>query len=188
MRAVAEAHRTPGRPRGPALARRADVTCAIEKAVEECTSTARTEASDGVLGEKMYSQIVVALYAPPFLPPMNEWYSGLIPYGPLVAAQLLIMGLYAKICADFTRGSGYFVHPRPIFGRGVLVFGYLYLASMVVRYVVRMTLYPEERWFGGCIPIVFHWVLASFIIAFGLYHRTHPLSKSCTPRGATLTT
>ncbi|MEW6246549.1 MAG: hypothetical protein AB1555_07555 [Nitrospirota bacterium] len=28
------------------------------------------------------------------------------------------------------------------------------------------------RWFGGAIPIVFHWVLACSVIAFGHYHRT----------------
>ncbi|MEP6934888.1 MAG: hypothetical protein ABI988_13265 [Nitrospirota bacterium] len=34
-----------------------------------------------------------------------------------------------------------------------------------------MSLYPEARWFGGAIPIFFHGVLASFIIAFGQCHR-----------------
>jgi hypothetical protein len=33
-----------------------------------------------------------------------------------------------------------------------------------------MSLYPEAHWFGGTIPIFFHWVLASFIIASGQYH------------------
>ena len=80
------------------------------------------------------------------------------------------------------------MQPKPFFARGVLVFGYLYLASMVVRYIVRMTLFPEERWFGGCIPIVFHWVLASFIIAFGHYHRAHLPSKACVPHSARLST
>ena len=41
---------------------------------------------------------------------------------------------------------------------------------MIVRYILRMSLYPEERWFGGAIPIIFHWVLATYIIPLGLYH------------------
>ena len=42
---------------------------------------------------------------------------------------------------------------------------------MVIRYVLRMSLYPPERWIGGAIPIVFHWVLAAFILVLGAYHR-----------------
>ena len=42
---------------------------------------------------------------------------------------------------------------------------------MVIRYVIRMALYPPERWIGGSIPIVFHWVLAAFILVVGRYHR-----------------
>jgi len=30
---------------------------------------------------------------------------------------------------------------------------------------LRMSLYPDQRWFGGTIPIVFHCVLATFILA-----------------------
>jgi len=85
------------------------------------------------------------------------------------------------VCLDFTHGEGFFVRSRPVFGRSVLIFGYLYLAAMIVRYVIRMNLYPEVRWFGGTIPILFHWVLASFIIVFGQYHRdrlTHPSRPS----------
>ena len=33
-----------------------------------------------------------------------------------------------------------------------------------VRYGIRMKLHPEARWLSGTIPIVFHCVLASFII------------------------
>ena len=42
---------------------------------------------------------------------------------------------------------------------------------MAARYVVRMTRRPEARWFGGAIPIVFHLVLAAFLLTWGLYHR-----------------
>ena len=49
-------------------------------------------------------------------------------------------------------------------------FGIVYFLSMVVRYALRMSWYPEERWFGGTIPIIFHWVLASYLIVLGCYH------------------
>ena len=115
--------------------------------------------------------MIVAFVGVSWLPPMDAWYSGLMPYPYLLPTQILIIALYSKVCLDFTRGDGFFVRPCRFFGQGVLIFGYLYLASMIVRYVIRMSLYPEARWFGGTIPIFFHWVLASFLIAFGEYHR-----------------
>jgi hypothetical protein len=49
---------------------------------------------------------------------------------------------------------------------------------MVIRYVIRMSLYPDQRWTGGSIPIFFHWVLASFILLVGRYHLR--LDSQCT--------
>ena len=100
-----------------------------------------------------------------------------MPYPYLLPAQLLIIALYGKVCVDLTRGDGFFFRSRPVFGRGVLVFGYVYLAAMVLRYIMRMSLHPETRWFGGTIPIFFHWVLATFVIVFGRYHRARLLSR-----------
>ncbi|MDZ4858391.1 MAG: hypothetical protein SGI88_05370 [Candidatus Hydrogenedentes bacterium] len=122
---------------------------------------------------RVAGQLAVAYFDVAWLPPMEEWYSGLIPYRPLLAAQIIIIGVYAKVCVDFQRGAGFFVTARPVFGRGVLISGYVYFVGMVFRYMVRMAMLPDERWLGGCIPIVFHWVLASFIIVFGHYHRSH---------------
>lgn len=120
---------------------------------------------------RVLGQALVAFFDITWLPPTEEWYSGLMAYPLLLPTQLLIIVIYAKVCWDFTRGHGYFVRSRPVFGRGVLWFGYVYLAVMVFRYIIHMSLYPEVRWFGGTIPIFFHWVLAAFLIAFGQYHR-----------------
>lgn len=119
---------------------------------------------------RVLGQVLVAFFQVDWLPPMPEWYSGLLPYAPLLASQLLIIALLTKVCVDFSRGRGYFVQPHPRFGTYVLWFGCLYLAVMVLRYPVRMYLHPEARWFGQTIPIFFHWVLATFVIILGLYH------------------
>jgi hypothetical protein len=121
---------------------------------------------------RVVGQLLVAYTAATWLPPMPEWYSGLLPYSLLLPAQVLIIGLLAKICIDVSRGRGFFVEPRPVFGRPVLLFGYLYLAVMVIRYPIRMYLHPEARWFGQTIPIFFHWILATYVILFGHYHRS----------------
>ena len=128
---------------------------------------------------RVLGQILVAFFKVSFLPPMEEWFSGLLPYPELLTTQILIVVLYGKICLDFARGFGFFVTPRRRLGTGLLIVGSLYLGVMILRYVMRMSLYPHERWVGGCIPIFFHWVLSSFLLVLGRYHwrTTQPPSK-----------
>jgi hypothetical protein len=116
---------------------------------------------------RVMGQALVAFYGVPWLPPMQRWYSGLVPYQYLLASQLVLLALMAKICADFTRGRGFFVRPRRFFAVHGFWFGWGYLAIMVLRYPIQMELKPD----GPIIPIFFHWVLASFVILLGLWHR-----------------
>ena len=111
---------------------------------------------------RVLGQALVAFFGVGFLPPMPAWYSGLVPYEYLLPAQLLIIGVMAKICVDFTRSRGPFFEPRRVFASAWLWFGYVYLAAMIAR-----ALLVWDR----PIPIVFHWVLAAFVIAVGLSHR-----------------
>jgi hypothetical protein len=120
---------------------------------------------------RVAGQLLIAVGFGDFLPPWEGWFSGLVPYAQLLGSQLVIIVLFAKICMDFTRGRGFFVAPRAWLGVGLLAFGSVYLGVMVIRYVIRMALYPPERWAGGSIPIFFHWVLASFVLVVGIYHR-----------------
>jgi len=120
---------------------------------------------------RVLGQLLVLLGWGSFLPPMEEWYSGLLPYPLLLPAQILIILLYGKVCLDFTRGRGFFVSPRRGLRSGLLILGSVYLTVMIVRYVLRMGLYPAERWTGGSIPIFLHWVLATFLLLVGGYHR-----------------
>jgi len=119
---------------------------------------------------RVLGQALVAFFHVTFLPPMAEWYSGLMPYPILLPTQGLILLLLVKACTDFSRGRGFFVVPRPRMGAFVRWFSYLYFIAMLVRYVVTMALHPERRWFGGTIPIVFHWVLAAWLFTFGHFH------------------
>lgn len=119
---------------------------------------------------RVMGQVLVVFFNVSFLPPMNEWYSGLIPYPILLPIQLVIILLLVKINLDFSRGQGFFVSLRPIAGRRLCWLSYVYATSMIVRYIVTMALYPDRRWFGGTIPIVFHFVLAAYIFTLGRYH------------------
>ena len=110
---------------------------------------------------RVLGQLLVALFHVEFLPPMQAWYSGLMPYEYLLPAQIAILALMIKICLDFTRRRGWFYAPRRSFAVELLWFGWIYLAAMIAR----------GFWFGLSIPVVFHWVLAGFVIAVGLSHR-----------------
>jgi hypothetical protein len=90
-------------------------------------------------------QLIVVLYAPTFLPPMKEWYSGLMPYRYLLPSQLLIIILFTKIALDISRGLGFWSQPKRRLGLWLRNFGIMYFLAMVVRYVLRMSWYPDER-------------------------------------------
>ena len=142
----------------------------------------------GLFALRVAGQLLIAIGAGGFLPPWEEWFSGALPYPALLTSQLLIICLYGAMARDLTRGYGFFAVPRRRLGSALLAFGWLYFGVMVIRYVMRMTLYPAERWWGGSIPIVFHGVLASFILVFGAYHwRSGPPTPAWRyPRGARL--
>lgn len=127
---------------------------------------------------RVVGQALVVFCDVQWLPPMGEWQSGILPYPVLLASQIAIIALLAKICVDCSRGEGFFAETRTWFAREVLWFGYVYFASMIVRYALRMQLHPEARWLGGTIPIVFHCILATFLIVFARAHRVRLESSS----------
>ena len=116
---------------------------------------------------RVAGQALVAFLGVTWLPPMERWYSGLVPYALLLPCQILIIALMAAICVDFTRGRGLFVQPRRFFAVPWLWFGWIYLAVMLLRWPVQSQWRPD----GPVIPIFFHWVLAAFVISVGLWHR-----------------
>jgi len=116
---------------------------------------------------RVVGQMLVAFFGVTWLPPMERWYSGLMPYEYLLPSQFLLAALMVKICVDFTRGRGYFVRPSRFLAVYWLGFGWTYLGVMLVRWPIQAWVRPD----GPLIPIFFHWVLASYVIAVGLWHR-----------------
>lgn len=120
---------------------------------------------------RVLGQVTVALLEPDWLPPMQDWYSGLLPYSILLPIQVAILTFQAFISWDLWRGTGFFTQRYPRFGLGLGRFSYGYFAVMVIRYLITIALFPERRWFGsGTIPIVFHWVLAAYLFTWSRFH------------------
>jgi hypothetical protein len=128
---------------------------------------------------RVLGQILVATETVDFLPPMEEWSSGLIPYPILLPIQMVMIGVMAKIVRDFAKGEGSFAIPRRREGIFLKWFSYLYFLSMVVRYLATMWLHPELRWFSGTIPIWFHMILAAFLYTLSHYYRQAERSDAC---------
>ena len=117
---------------------------------------------------RVIGQWLVRTRSPAWLPPNHDW--ALTPYRLLLPAQLAIVVLLMWIDVDFARGHGVWTSPRPELGSGVVWFSAIYGGAMLIRYVWRMRRRPEQRWFGGAIPIFFHWVLAAYLFVWGSFH------------------
>lgn len=120
---------------------------------------------------RVLGQALVAFVGVPWLPAMEQWFSGVIPYPSLLMIQLLMLMLMIKITGDIWRGHGAFAVVRPHWSDFLIKFSAGYAGLMVVRYLLTMILYPEMRWVGDIIPIIFHFVLAAFIFILGHYHQ-----------------
>jgi hypothetical protein len=119
---------------------------------------------------RVLGQALVVFFPVGWLPATEQWSSGLVPYPALFGIQLIMLIGMVKIAADVWRGGGLFAGPRPSWSRFLIVCSAIYAGSMVLRYVLTMTYRPEMRWLGGTIPIIFHFVLAGFLYAWGKFH------------------
>jgi hypothetical protein len=122
---------------------------------------------------RVAGQLLVLVWQPRWLPPMKDWYSGLIPYGILLPVQIAILALMTRMALDIGRNEGLFAAQRQRVGLGVLIFAIIYALSMVVRLAIRLRRHPTLRWYeGGMIPTIFHFVLAGFLFLFAWWNLT----------------
>ena len=114
---------------------------------------------------RVAGQALVAFAGVPWLPPMDAWYSGLLPYPLLLPTQVLILGVQLVINRGVWRGAGVLASPHPRLGHALRGFSYVYALAMLVRWIVTHT---------HGIPIVFHWVLAAYLFTLGSF-----LAREC---------
>lgn len=111
---------------------------------------------------RVAGQLIVLIARPRWLPPMKDWYSGLVPYFILLPVQVAIIALMLAMIGQVRLG----IPDRPL-GIGLSVFATVYALGMLVRFVILRRRHPEYRWYeGGMIPILFHWVLAAFVVIY----------------------
>lgn len=117
---------------------------------------------------RVVGQILVAVRPRQWLPPMHQW--NFIPYPILLPIQLLFIAVMIWINLAFSQNIGIASVEHPGTGNLLIAFSAVYLLAMVIRYTIRMHRHPDQRWFGGTIPIVFHIVLASYLYTLGSFY------------------
>jgi hypothetical protein len=122
---------------------------------------------------RVAGQLVAVVRAPAWLPRVESGQWNLMPYRFLLPTQLVFLAVMAWIVGSLLAAEGPPTDASPAFGGFLLVLAAVYASAMAIRYVIRMARQPGQRWFGGTIPIVFHWVLAAFLVVLGSYHASH---------------
>ena len=104
---------------------------------------------------RVVGQALVAFLGVTWLPPMNRWYSGLLPYRLLLPAQLAILGIQLAVGAGIWTGHPAVARPRRRAARHLRRVGYAYALATLARYALTGS---------HLIPVVFHWVLAAYLL------------------------
>ena len=125
---------------------------------------------------RVVGQVLVVFVGVPWLPPVESWYSGLLPYPVLLPVQVVILAAQAILDRAAWTGRAWLVRPRPHAARRLRWFTYLYACAMAMRWMVTGT---------HAIPVVFHWVLAAYLHNLaGLWRPAAEPSAGRTPLAA----
>jgi hypothetical protein len=114
---------------------------------------------------RVVGQMLAATTAPSWLPPMPRWYSGVMPYRYLLPTQIVFLVVMTAMVVAVDRRSAPLGTLSETASSWVIWASYVYALGMVVRSVRYAAARPERR--GVLIPIIFHFVLAAFLFAYG---------------------
>ena len=108
---------------------------------------------------RVIGQVEVLLLAPPWLPDMSAWYSGLLPYPILLPAQIALLMVMCGLMV-YRSQSGL---SNALLWRTLAIF---YFTVMAVRLAICVYRHGGDYYLHGAIPIAFHWVLALFALVY----------------------
>jgi hypothetical protein len=109
-------------------------------------------------------QLESLLVAPLWLPDMEAWYSGVVPYSLLLPVQIAVLMVMAVVASDPRIRSGDFARSHPHVARALRMFAGIYFMAMAGRLAVNVTMNGADFWREGAIPVASHWVLALFML------------------------
>ena len=121
----------------------------------------------GVFLFRVVAQFVQWVYPVGFLPPFDEWQSGVLPYPVLLLAQIAVLSLLIVIVTSHANGRHVGRRRR---GIAWMSGGGVYFGVMALRLVASDTFAAPDSWLGATIPSFFHLVLACFLLLHGYSH------------------
>ena len=108
-------------------------------------------------------QLVQLVHPVTWLPSFEQWQSGTLPYAVLLAGQLAILGAQFHIIRSVRAGHGVLGNRSH---RAVRAFACTYLAVMVGRFLIGLTVAGPGSWFDARLPTAFHLLLATFLLVW----------------------
>jgi hypothetical protein len=132
-----------------------------------CTAGALLWSCIALFAARVIGQLETVLLRPQWLPDMDAWYSGLLPYPLLLPAQIAILMLMAAAAWNRRVRTGCFARANPRGAGALRIFAGIYFVVMAVRLGVNVVDNGADFWRAGAIPVAFHWVLALFVLVSG---------------------
>jgi hypothetical protein len=113
---------------------------------------------------RVIGQFEALVAAPAWLPDMDAWYSGLLPYYLLLPAQIALLMVMAVVAWNRRVRTGRFAMARPRVAHALRGLALVYFLVMALRLGLDVHDNGAEFWREGAIPVAFHWVLALFVL------------------------
>lgn len=113
---------------------------------------------------RVVGQFEVLVAAPGWLPEMDAWYSGLLPYYLLLPVQIALLMIMAVVAWNRRVRTGRFALARPQVARVLRMLAACYFLVMALRLGLNVHENGSAFWREGAIPVAFHWVLALFLL------------------------
>jgi len=117
-----------------------------------------------LFGARVIGQFEVLVAAPEWLPDMDAWYSGLLPYYLLLPVQIGLLMVMAVVAWSRRVRTGRFALANPRLARVLRGFALAYVFAMALRLGFNVMMNGADFWRAGAIPVAFHWVLALFVL------------------------
>jgi hypothetical protein len=113
---------------------------------------------------RVIGQFEALVAAPAWLPDMDAWYSGLLPYHLLLPVQVALLMLMAVVAWNRRVRTGRFALARPRVAGVLRGLAVAYFLAMALRLGLNVRGNGADFWREGAIPVAFHWVLALFLL------------------------
>ena len=115
---------------------------------------------------RVYVQLVQVSFPVDWMPELDDWHSGMLPYPILFVFQLCIIGCMIQLMRAVRKGT---IRPRRWKYRACFIFGGAYFVFTLFRWTAALAVLAEDPSLSTAMPAFFQIVLAGFMLLLGLY-------------------